>query len=92
MPRARKSAPRLSTQKDAAALEQRHRQERRRLLADTFGAEVVRRDPARYELTHPDREAAEQARLTSEARARKLNSPTIRWTTGAPVRSAMTRA
>ena len=55
-------------QEDGAALEQRHRQERRRLLADTFGAEAVRRDPSRYELTHPDREAARAASTAAKAR------------------------
>ncbi|WP_454130114.1 hypothetical protein [Microbacterium aurum] len=55
-------------QEDGAALEQRHRQERRRLLADTFGAEAVRRDPSRYELTHRDREAARAASTAAKAR------------------------
>ena len=95
---------------DGKALEQQHRRERRSLLTDIFGAERVRRDPLRYELTDPDREAAqatgtaekarreaarlrelpvqeaaarieaqreaaEQARLAREARARTLNAP-----------------
>lgn len=46
---------------------QRHRQERRTLLADIFGAEVVRRDPLRYELTHPGREAAQAANTAAKA-------------------------
>ena len=57
-----------TAQKDGAALEQRHRQERRTLLADVFGAEAVRRDPLRYELTHPNREAARAASTAAKAR------------------------
>lgn len=55
-------------QEDGAALENRHRSERRALLADIFGVETVRRDPLRYELAHPDREAAQAASTAAKAR------------------------
>lgn len=57
-----------TAREDRAVLEQRHRQERRSLLADIFGAEAVRRDPLHYELTHPDREAAQAANTAAKAR------------------------
>ncbi|WP_449282953.1 MobF family relaxase [Leucobacter sp.] len=57
-----------TAQENGAVLEQRHRQERRGLLADILGAELVRRDPLRYELTHPDREAAQAANTAAKAR------------------------
>ncbi|MGK4216794.1 MobF family relaxase [Microbacterium sp. GXS0129] len=49
-------------------MEKRHRSERRALHADIFGAEPVRRDPLRYEFTHPDREAASAGRTAAAAR------------------------
>lgn len=49
-------------------LDKRHRSERRALHADIFGAEQVRRDPLRYEFTHPDREAAKAHRTAATAR------------------------
>lgn len=48
--------------------DQRHRQERRTLLADIFGAKAMRRDRLRHELTHPDREAAQAANIAAKAR------------------------
>lgn len=49
-------------------MDKRHRSERRALHADIFGAERVRRDPLRYEFTHPDREAANAHRAAAIAR------------------------
>lgn len=57
-----------TAQKDGAALEQRHRQERRGLLADIFGVDAVRRDPLRYELTRPGHEAARATNTAVKAR------------------------
>lgn len=51
-----------------AEMNTRHRSERRALHADIFGAEQVRRDPLRYEFTHPDREAANANRTAATAR------------------------
>lgn len=48
---------------------QRHRTERRALHADIFGTEQVRRQPLRYEFTHPDREAANANRTAAIAAA-----------------------
>lgn len=47
----------------------RHRTERRALLGKLYGAERVRRDPARYELTSPEREAQSWARTAENTRA-----------------------
>ena len=49
-------------------MDKRHRGERRALHADIFGAEQVRRDPLRYEFTHPDREAANANHAATTAR------------------------
>ena len=49
-------------------MDKRHRSERRALHADIFGAERVRRDPLRYEFTHPDREASNAHRTAATAR------------------------
>ena len=49
-------------------MDMRHHSERRALHADIFGAEQVRRDPLRYEFTHPDREAANAGRAAAIAR------------------------
>ena len=49
-------------------MDKRHRSERRALHADIFGAERVRRDPLRYEFSHPDREAANAHRTAAAAR------------------------
>lgn len=49
-------------------MDKRHRSERRALHADFFGAERVRRDPLRYEFTHPDREAAKANHAAAIAR------------------------
>lgn len=49
-------------------MNKRHRSERRALHADVFGAEQVRRDPLRYEFTHPDREAAKANHTAATAR------------------------
>lgn len=57
-----------TVQENGAVLEHRHRQERRGLLTDLFGTEAVRRDLLRYELTHPDREAAQAASTAAKAR------------------------
>jgi len=46
----------------------RHRSERRAVHAEIFGAEQVRRDPLRYEFTHPDQEAANAHRTAATAR------------------------
>ncbi len=49
-------------------MDKRHRSERRALHADIFGAERVRRDPLRYEFTHPDRETAKANHAAAIAR------------------------
>ncbi|MGO1802115.1 MAG: MobF family relaxase [Microbacteriaceae bacterium] len=51
-----------------AEMDKRHRSERRALHADIFGAEQVRRDPLRYEFTHPDRETAKANHAAAIAR------------------------
>lgn len=49
-------------------MDKRHRRERVAIHADIFGAEQVRRNPLRYEFTHPDREAAKANRTAAIAR------------------------
>lgn len=51
-----------------AEMDKRHRSERRALHAEIFGAEQVRRDPLRYEFTHPDRETTKANRVAVIAR------------------------
>ncbi|EXJ51275.1 AAA family ATPase [Microbacterium sp. MRS-1] len=64
----------------AEAMDKRHRNERRALHADIYGAERVRRDPLRYEFTHPDQEEAKAARTANDARqeAERLRSMPVR--------------
>lgn len=57
-----------ATRAAGAVMDKRHRNERRSLHADIFGAEQVRRDPLRYEFTHPDREATNANRTAATAR------------------------
>ncbi|MFV0373072.1 MAG: hypothetical protein ACK5KK_03120 [Microbacterium sp.] len=51
------------------AASERHRTARRALLGKLYGAERVRRNPLRYELTRPEREAQQWARSAQGMRA-----------------------
>lgn len=47
---------------------ERHRTERRALFDKLYGAERVRRDPVRYELFNPGREARKWEKVAADAR------------------------